>query len=89
MSMYEVFRGLRANGATRRLAAFQQTVASSDVFSISTNVLMRAAELWAEAQRTDIHEMMRISLLLLRLWKKAACWQRATPRTMHGLPEFG
>ncbi len=49
MSMYEVVRGLWANGATRRLAAFQQTVASSDVFEISTNVLMRAAELWAEA----------------------------------------
>jgi len=49
MSMYEVVRGLRANGATRRLAAFQKTVSSSDVFSISTNVLLRAAELWAEA----------------------------------------
>ena len=49
MTLYEVFRGLRASQATRSLSVFQETVATSDVLPISLPVLYRAAELWAEA----------------------------------------
>lgn len=50
ITLYEVIRGLQANGATRQLAEFLNTVGTSDVLPISTPVLMRAANLWAEGQ---------------------------------------
>jgi tRNA(fMet)-specific endonuclease VapC len=50
ITVYEIIRGLRAKRATRQLAAFLKTVGTSDVFPISIPVLMRAAELWANAR---------------------------------------
>lgn len=51
MTVYEIIRGMKANQASRQLADFLKTVGTSDVFPISTSVLMRAADLWAEARR--------------------------------------
>jgi len=50
MTMYEIVRGMIANRATRQLGEFLNTVATSDVFSVSTPVLMRAAELWSDGR---------------------------------------
>lgn len=49
ITLYEVARGLRVKRATRQLAGFLRTVSTSDVFPVSTPVLLRAAELWADA----------------------------------------
>src|SRR4051812_21626364 len=49
VTLYEIIRGSQANGATRQLAEFLNTVGTSDVLPVSTGVLMRAADLWAEA----------------------------------------
>jgi predicted nucleic acid-binding protein len=43
---------MRANQATRQLGEFLKTVESSDVFPANMSILMRAADLWAEAQRS-------------------------------------
>ena len=51
MTVYEITRGLKANRASRQLTDYLNTVGTSDVFPISTPVLMRAADLWAEARR--------------------------------------
>lgn len=51
MTMYEIVRGMKATGATRQLSSFLRTVSTSDVFPITISVLMRAADLWAEARR--------------------------------------
>ncbi len=51
MTVYEVVRGLRATQADRQLAGFLGTVGTSDVFPIDRTVLLRAAELWAEARQ--------------------------------------
>jgi tRNA(fMet)-specific endonuclease VapC len=49
ITAYEVIRGLRAKRAKRQLAAFLNTVSTSDVFPVAMPVLLRAAELWADA----------------------------------------
>jgi len=49
ITLYEIIRGMRAKRATRQLTKFLQTVANSDVLPISVPVLLRAADLWAEA----------------------------------------
>ena len=54
ISVYEIVRGLKATSAKRQLAEFLKTVGTSDVFSVSVPVLMRAAELWVTA-RTGGH----------------------------------
>jgi len=50
MTVYEITRGLKATQATRQLADFLKTVATSDVFPISRSVLMKASELWVEGR---------------------------------------
>jgi tRNA(fMet)-specific endonuclease VapC len=50
MSVYEIVRGQRARGATKQLADFLRLIDTSDVLPITMAVLMRAAELWAEAR---------------------------------------
>src|SRR5262249_29068934 len=50
MTVYEIVRGMRANKATRQLAEFLNVVGTSDIFPIGMPVLMRAADLWAEAR---------------------------------------
>lgn len=49
ITAYEIIRGLRARRARRQVAAFFNTIGTSDVFPVSVPVLMRAAELWADA----------------------------------------
>ena len=49
ITVYEIIRGMRAKRASRQLAQFLNTVSTSDVFSVSMPVLMRAGELWAKA----------------------------------------
>jgi tRNA(fMet)-specific endonuclease VapC len=41
--------GLKASRASRHLTEFLKTVSTSDVFPVSMSVLMRAADLWADA----------------------------------------
>jgi tRNA(fMet)-specific endonuclease VapC len=50
ITAYEIIRGLRAKRATRQLAAFLRLLSTSEVFGISFPILMRAADLWADAQ---------------------------------------
>src|SRR5437660_11165760 len=50
ITMYEIVRGLKATRAARQLTQFLRTVDTSDVFPVNTSVLMRAADLWAEAR---------------------------------------
>jgi tRNA(fMet)-specific endonuclease VapC len=51
ITAYEIIRGLRSNRAVRQLAEFLKVLGTSDVFPVSLPVLMRAADLWAEARR--------------------------------------
>ena len=50
MTVFEIVRGLRANGATRQIVDFLRTTRTSEVLPVSLAVLMRAAELWAEGR---------------------------------------
>src|SRR5437868_4688582 len=50
IAAYEIIRGLHAKRATRQLAAFLKTISTSEVFPVNMPVLMRAAELWADAR---------------------------------------
>jgi len=49
ITLYEIVRGMRAKRAARQFTKFLQMVANSDVLPISVPVLLRAADLWAEA----------------------------------------
>src|SRR5437660_1405118 len=49
ITAYEIIRGLHARRATRQLAGFLSTVGASDVFPVTMPVLLRASELWADA----------------------------------------
>jgi tRNA(fMet)-specific endonuclease VapC len=51
ITFYEVFRGFRVKKAGRALSEFNTLAANSDVVAISIPVLLRAADLWAEARR--------------------------------------
>jgi tRNA(fMet)-specific endonuclease VapC len=51
ITAYEILRGLKARRATRQLSGFLTTLGTSDVFPASMAVLMRAADLWADAHR--------------------------------------
>jgi tRNA(fMet)-specific endonuclease VapC len=50
ITAYEIIRGMRAAGAVRQLADFLNVVGISDVFPIDMPILMRAADLWADAR---------------------------------------
>ena len=50
LTAYEIIRGLRASQATRQLDEFLKTLATSDVYPITMPVLLRSAELWAQAR---------------------------------------
>ena len=50
MTVYEILRGLLANRAVRQRVEFLNTVGTSEVFPVSSAVLLRAAELWAEGR---------------------------------------
>lgn len=50
LSAYEIIRGLQASQAKRQLDAFLKTMDTSDVFPVSMAVLLRAADLWAQAR---------------------------------------
>ena len=52
ITVYEIVRGMQANRATRQLAGFLKTVDTSDVLPVSISVLMRAADLWADARNS-------------------------------------
>ena len=49
MTHYEVVRGMRSTGATRQLNSFLKIADTSEILPISLAVLMRGADLWAEA----------------------------------------
>jgi len=51
MTFYEIVRGLRSKRKARQLTEFLKTVSTSDVFPLSRPVLLRAADLWVEANR--------------------------------------
>ena len=50
MTMYEVVKGLTARGATRQLSDFLTVAGTSDTIDVELPILMRAAQLWADAQ---------------------------------------
>ncbi|HEY5315907.1 MAG TPA: type II toxin-antitoxin system VapC family toxin [Pirellulales bacterium] len=50
ITVYEIIRGMLANAATRQLAGFLKTAETSEVLPASLPVLMRAANLWADAR---------------------------------------
>jgi tRNA(fMet)-specific endonuclease VapC len=52
ITAYEIIRGMRATQATRQLSEFLKTLATSEVLPANMPVLMRAAELWADAHRS-------------------------------------
>lgn len=49
ITFYEVVRGMQANRATKQMANFLQLAGNSEVVPVSLPVLLRAANLWAEA----------------------------------------
>lgn len=50
ITAYEIIRGMRAAKATKQLGDFLKVIGTSDVLQIGMPVLMRAADLWAEAR---------------------------------------
>jgi tRNA(fMet)-specific endonuclease VapC len=65
ITAYEIIRGMRASQATRQLSEFLKTVATSDVLPANMPVLMRAAELWADAHRSG-HPQSDADLIIAR-----------------------
>jgi tRNA(fMet)-specific endonuclease VapC len=63
VTLYEIVRGMRASNATRQLGAFLKLVGTSDVLPVSIPVLIRAADLWAEA-RTGGHPKHDADLII-------------------------
>ncbi len=51
ISVYELHRGLLATGARQRQMLFFDLLNTSDVFGVTIQILLRAAELWAEGER--------------------------------------
>src|SRR2546423_1071819 len=51
ITAYEIIRGLKARRATRQLAGFLQALGTSTVHAVNRPVLLRAADLWADARR--------------------------------------
>jgi len=52
ITAYEIIRGMRATKATRQLGEFLKVIGTSDVFPVAMPILMRAADLWAEAKNS-------------------------------------
>lgn len=50
-TVYELMRGLKLRRALRQQAEFQRLLSTSDVFPVSTSVLLRAADLWVLGRR--------------------------------------
>ena len=50
ITLYEIIRGMRSKRATQQLTQFLQTANNSDVLPVSVLVLLRAADLWADAR---------------------------------------
>jgi tRNA(fMet)-specific endonuclease VapC len=50
VTAYEIIRGLLAKNASDQLARFLKTLDTCDVYFFDLPVLMRAAELWADAR---------------------------------------
>lgn len=51
ITRYEVLRGLKAKRATRQVAAFEHWCRASNVLPLSDDVVVRAADLYAELHR--------------------------------------
>src|SRR5690242_7061578 len=51
LTRYEVIRGLRAAGATTRLATFEQLCAQSRVLALDEACVRHAAEVWVHLRR--------------------------------------
>src|SRR5438128_2679737 len=52
ITAYEIIRGMRANKATKQLGEFLKVIGTSDLFQVGMPVLVRAADLWAEARNS-------------------------------------
>jgi tRNA(fMet)-specific endonuclease VapC len=51
ITRYEVLRGLKAKGATAQLAAFDRLCAASQIISLTDEIVVRAADIYA-----DLHQ---------------------------------
>jgi tRNA(fMet)-specific endonuclease VapC len=52
ITRYEVLRGLKARGATRQVAAFEHWCQTSNVLPLGDDVVVRAADLYADLYRS-------------------------------------
>lgn len=51
ITRYEILRGLKAKGATRQVAAFEQRCGKSRVLSLTDDIIVRAADVYADLYR--------------------------------------
>jgi tRNA(fMet)-specific endonuclease VapC len=51
ITRYEILRGLKAKGATRQAARFDLFCASNEILSITDDVIIRAADIYADLYR--------------------------------------
>lgn len=51
ITRYEVLRGLKAKGATRQLAAFEQFCNTNQILPITNEIIVQAAEIYADLYR--------------------------------------
>jgi tRNA(fMet)-specific endonuclease VapC len=51
ITRYEILRGLKAKGATRQLSAFEDRCRKSTVLPLTDEIVVRAAEIYADLHR--------------------------------------
>lgn len=51
ITRYEILRGLKAKGATAQLAAFERFCEVSEILPLQENVIMRAADIYADLHK--------------------------------------
>ena len=51
ITRYEILRGLKAKGATRQVAVFDERCHSSNVLPLTDDIIVRAADIYADLHR--------------------------------------
>jgi tRNA(fMet)-specific endonuclease VapC len=51
ITRYEILRGLKVKAATRQLAAFEERCQRSDVLPLADDIIVRAADIYADLHR--------------------------------------
>jgi len=63
ITRYEILRGLKAKGATRQVAAFEQRCERSRVLPLTDDIIVRAADVYADLYR-DGHLISDADILI-------------------------